>query len=25
MFTNDSDGIAANDEQHGLPPIFKQA
>lgn len=23
MFTNDPDGIAANDEQHGLPPLFK--
>jgi len=23
MFTNDPDGIAANDDQHGLPPLFK--
>ncbi len=23
MFTNDPDGIAANDEQHGLPALFK--
>ena len=23
MLTNDQDGIAANDEQHGLPPIIK--
>jgi branched-chain amino acid transport system substrate-binding protein len=23
MLTNDPDGIAANDEQHGLPPLFK--
>ncbi len=23
MFTNDQEGIAANDEQRGLPPIFK--
>jgi len=23
MFTNDPDGIAANDEQHGLPPLFR--
>jgi branched-chain amino acid transport system substrate-binding protein len=23
MFTNDQDGIAANDEQHGVRPIFK--
>jgi branched-chain amino acid transport system substrate-binding protein len=23
MFTNDSDGIAANDDKNGLPPLFK--
>jgi branched-chain amino acid transport system substrate-binding protein len=23
MLTNDQDGVAANDEQHGLPPIFR--
>jgi branched-chain amino acid transport system substrate-binding protein len=23
LLTNDPDGIAANDEQHGLPPLFK--
>jgi branched-chain amino acid transport system substrate-binding protein len=23
MFTNDPDGIAANDDQHGLPPLFR--
>ncbi len=25
MFTNDPDGIAANDDKHGLPPMFRSA
>jgi branched-chain amino acid transport system substrate-binding protein len=25
MFTNDSDGMAANDDKNGLPPLFKAA